>query len=472
MSRFVFFILLLIPWINQLFSQDNHYWSQQYGAVSSLMGGAMIAGVRDNSASYYNPGAITFVEYPNISVDANVYKLDKVYINDGAGSGINLNSAQLNIYPQIIGGMINYIKITRLKISYSILTRNFSNILMNARYTKSNAPADGVGQKSYLGEFSYLNQLNEQWFGICLGYAVKDKLGIGVTLFGIYRGQTSGIKNNYREITSSDSLASLAISNYNGDIKYMTIRMLAKFGLAWETGRWRFGLSLTTPSFGIYGNGSVRRDEAFYDLGNHAGSQPTTHIIMAENTSTKASYHHPLSVGIGIEYRAPRTRIAISAEYFSKITAYYIMKPGSEAFVYPASIRDSSGMSSKIEEFLYTGVAAKPVLNVSLGLDQSIGKKFNFLCGMRTDFTSYASTGFSNEFVTKTGNWDLYYVSTGLSYHQARQTMTIGFTYSFSPNVQIDPVQIVIPGDISGPKANAFAQSFGVVLGYTYYFPR
>ena len=116
-------------------AQDDHYWSQQYGAESTLMGGAMVAGTDDNSAIYYNPGALAFISNPSLSVDANVYRLDKILITDGAGNGTNLNSAQISIYPEIISGMLNLGKAKKLKFSYTILTRNHNNILMNARYT-------------------------------------------------------------------------------------------------------------------------------------------------------------------------------------------------------------------------------------------------------------------------------------------------------------------------------------------------
>ncbi len=54
--------LCLIIHSTSLFSQDYHYWSEQYGAESNLMGGAVIAGVQDNSAVFYNPGAVGFIE--------------------------------------------------------------------------------------------------------------------------------------------------------------------------------------------------------------------------------------------------------------------------------------------------------------------------------------------------------------------------------------------------------------------------
>jgi len=83
-------------------AQDDHYWSQQYGAESTLMGGAMVAGVSDNSAVYYNPGALAFITNPNLSIDVNVYRMDRILIKDGAGQGLNLNSAQIRMKHQLI----------------------------------------------------------------------------------------------------------------------------------------------------------------------------------------------------------------------------------------------------------------------------------------------------------------------------------------------------------------------------------
>ena len=117
-------------------AQDDHYWSQQYGAESTLLGGAMVGGASDNSAVYYNPGALAFISNPSLSIDANVYRMDRTLISDGAGNGVNLNSAQISIYPQIISGMLKLLKNDRFRFSYTLLTRNHNNILMNTTIYK------------------------------------------------------------------------------------------------------------------------------------------------------------------------------------------------------------------------------------------------------------------------------------------------------------------------------------------------
>ena len=176
-------------------AQDNHYWAQQYGATGTLMGGSMTAGVNDNSAIYYNPGVLGFIDNPSLSVDANVYKMDKILITDGAGRDMNLNSAQLSVYPQIIAGMVNLFKESRFRFSYTMLTRNHGNVLMNTRYTSDPSASGQDPATSYIGGIDYVNQLTEQWFGIGTGYRVNEKLGAGATLFATYRGQSYQLSN-------------------------------------------------------------------------------------------------------------------------------------------------------------------------------------------------------------------------------------------------------------------------------------
>ena len=42
-------------------AQEMNYTPFQLGARSALMGGAAVGGVRDSSATFYNPGALGFV---------------------------------------------------------------------------------------------------------------------------------------------------------------------------------------------------------------------------------------------------------------------------------------------------------------------------------------------------------------------------------------------------------------------------
>ena len=297
------------------------------------------AGASDNSAIYYNPGSLAFINNPSLSIDANVYRMDKTLITDGAGNGLNLNSAQISIYPQIISGMLKLLKNERIKFSYTLLTRNHNNILMNTRYTSTasqNDPENPIpGATTYVGAYDYVNQLDEQWLGIGAGYRLSDKLGIGATLFGIYRGQTYQLTNYTREINYIDPYYTFGTITNDEAVKYTSVRMLAKFGMAYVPGKWKFGLTLTTPSFGIYSTGSIQRENSNIIVSENPEDMKDNFLIMDSKSGLTAKYKHPLSVAFGINYQTSKTRIVFSAEYFSRINTYHLLEPALRTFRLP-----------------------------------------------------------------------------------------------------------------------------------------
>jgi len=471
----LFFSLLLLN-TSITVAQDDHYWSQQYGAESTLLGGAMVGGVNDNSAVYYNPGALAFISHPSLSIDANVYRLDKIFIGNGGGKGINLNSAQISIYPQIISGMIELFKSDRLKFSYTILTRNHSNVLMNTRYTNKASQSDPSNpvplSTSFVGTFDYVNQINELWFGIGTGYRLSEKLGIGATLFTSYRGQTYQLANYVKEINYIGSNSVYETQTNDEDIKYTTIRMLAKVGMSYVSGRMKYGLTITTPSFGIYGDGSIGRENSDIVVSDNPADLTNNFLIMDRKTGVKAGFRHPLSVAFGIDYQDSKMRLAVSGEYFSRIGTYHIMKPAAEPFLYPPTYLDSVEFKPVIDSYLHVENAAKPVFNIAIGFSHVIYKQLSLLLGTSTDFSSYCNTAESDDLMHGFGNWNIYHFSSGLSYHKQKHIVCLGFSYAITPSQHIPPYTIINQTPDFTDKALMRAMSYSIVLGYTYYFAR
>ena len=474
-SYCLLFFFIIIE-INPCSAQDDHYWSQQYGAESTLLGGAMVGGASDNSAIYYNPGSLAFINNPSLSIDANVYRMDKTVISDGAGNGQNLNSAQISIYPQIISGMLKLLKNDRVKFSYTLLTRNHNNILMNARYTNTASATDPgnpvAGATTYVGAYDYINQLDEQWLGIGAGYRLSDKLGIGATLFGIYRGQTYQLTNYTKEVNYVDPNYTFGTVTNDEAVKYTSVRMLAKLGMAYIAGNWKFGLTLTTPSFGIYSTGSIQRENSNIVVSENPADMKNNFLIMDSKSGLTAKYKHPLSVAFGIDYQTSKTRIVFSAEYFSRISTYHLIEPASEPLVYPISYLDSVSLQPVIESYLHVENASRPVLNAGIGFSQKVFKQFSLLLGASTDFSSYDKPPEADDLLHGTGGFDIYHFSIGSSYHKQKHTVTIGFSYAITPSQHIPPYTIINQTPEFTEKALLTGRSYSVVLGYTYYFAR
>lgn len=466
-KRIVIFAVLLVSATG--FGQDDHYWSQQFGAASTSMGGAVVAGVRDNTAIYYNPGAQSFIDNPNLSVDANLYKLDKIKIHNGAGENTNLNSSQLSIFPQIVSGLISLIKVPRFTFGYAILTRNYNNILMNCRFTNRDLTYNPDPNLEFVGAFDYSNQLNEQWFGGSAGFRINDKHGIGLSLFGSYRGQTYSLTNFVREIRYVDSTSWFAAVNIDENIKYTTFLLLAKIGWAFESGKWRVGISMTSPAIRIYGKGTIQREISFYAASELQEDTSVSFIILDRKSSIKTFYRYPFSIAAGVEYHSRGTRLALTAEFFTGIQSYYMMNTEADPLVYPPWIKDSTEAKTYLKEYLNVRNQAKPVLNAAIGLSQDLSRSFTLMLGARTDFSSFKKSGDASITLHTAGEWNLYNVSAGLSYHSRKQTITLGFNYTFSPKKTIDPYSIINPFSPADLHSKVFPQSFGVVLGYTHY---
>ncbi len=471
MKRTLLLFILLHVIVFQTIAQDDHYWSQQFGAASTLMGGSVVAGVRDNTAIYYNPGALGFISQPSLSVDANVYEIDKIFIDDGLGNGINLNSAQLSIYPQIISGLVNLVKNDRWKFSYALMTKQYSNVLINSRFTDSDFDPTLVPPNvRFIGALDYTNQLNEQWLGLGVGYRINDHLSVGGTLFVSYRAQSYQM-TNYERLVLLD--VDTLFGSYNNDrnLKFKTFSGLFKFGLAYQTGRWKLGFTVTTPSVQVYGSGDIQREESVVFLASTAGDG---YVVMGRKSGIKAKYHRPLSIGMGVEYATAKTRITFSCEYFARLNPYHIFEPESNPFIYPP-LSDSMKNVIGVGSFLHVVNAARPVFNVAIGFSQDLGTKFTLLLGARTDFSSFSAKDSieADNFLHMTGSWDLYHLSAGLSYHQKRNTVTIGFKYSFSPPTKLINLGILDPIEEDSPMSpKVYDQSFGLIIGYTYYFPK
>jgi len=457
-------------------AQDDHYWAQQYGALSTLMGGAMIGGVNDNSAVYYNPAALSFISNHSLSIDANVYKMDKIFISDGAGKGVNLNSAQLSVYPQIISGMVNLLKSDRLRISYTMLTRNHNNVLMNARYTSNpeqgNPDDPTPASDSYVGAFDYTNQLNELWFGMGMGYNISDKLGIGASAFVSYRGQSYQLTNYVREVKNLNSNYVYSTVTNDEALKYNTFSFIGKVGLSYFSMPWKLGLTVTSPSVGLYGNGSIQREVSNIVVSEIPADLANNFIIMDRKYDVKAVFKHPLSIAAGADFQSAKTRLAISAEYFFRIGSYHLLKPVSEPFIYPPSLQDSAEIKSVIDNFLHIENAAKPVFNISVGFSQVIFKKLSLLLGASTDFTNYETTDESNELLHGFGGSDIYHFSSGISYQRKKSSLCLGFSYAMSPAKHVPPYTVINQTPEFTSSARISSQMYSIVLGYTYYLSK
>src|SRR5437763_1254540 len=115
---------LLVVWGTRLVgAQEMNYNTFQVGSRSALMGGAVVGGVRDTSATFYNPGALGFVKNPGISVSANAFRFGKVTIADALGPGEDATASLLDPIPLLVSGILPVPTAPQWTLGYALVAR-------------------------------------------------------------------------------------------------------------------------------------------------------------------------------------------------------------------------------------------------------------------------------------------------------------------------------------------------------------
>ena len=476
-------LLLLIPVVGQ--AQQHHYWNAQFGARSSLMGGAVIAGANDNSAIYYNPAALTVASNSSISLNANAYQMAWFSMKDGLGSGYDLSGRSFDLYPQFASGSIDF-KNPKLKVGYALLTREYSYLKMDERFETFTDAIPGLpGDEEFIGSFEYLNRVNEQWAALSVGYQLTPKVSVGLTQFFGYRSQTSRATFTTEAVTSvPGNPFYIARVRQHEDVSYDNIKALWKLGFLFDFNRLKVGLTVTSPSVNInpagLSTGTVRREFSVENLNVFlpADLYPTF-LASDKQEELKSNYKYPLAVGLGIEYNTPKTKIAVAAEYFSEIAKYRVLNGIQRSVFRPSNVLQ--GLAT--DEFNSVVNHSKAVVNVAVGLEQVITPKWSLLAGFRTDLNAFdydvataGATSVIGEIVTEPTFWDLYHFSLGVSINRKGSKMTIGASYytNFAPNARQysnydSPKDFNFFEGTVNNNAKTSSTGLRVIIGYTHY---
>ena len=191
-------LLLAIP----LKAQDRQFWDQAVGGRAALLGGVAVAGVRDYSATFYNPGALSFLTRKGLNVNFNMYGIKDFSFINGGGPDIDSRYTRVSLYPASLAGPLPFLGDSLNRFSYMISSTGYSYVRVSERYEgyadviPTRPPSSPGERNGFEGDEYLINQgkldvlLSEVTVGF--GYATKIayNVGIGFSLLGAYRDQT------------------------------------------------------------------------------------------------------------------------------------------------------------------------------------------------------------------------------------------------------------------------------------------
>ena len=467
---------------------QNHFWGQQFGAVTSLMGGAGVSGNRDNASMFYNPGEMGFIDNPKISLSADLYSIDLINLKNVAGNGINAQSTKVQILPQFAGGCFQVKRLPKLKIFYGIFIKNRENVRYDIEHDMMyDVVKAAPGNEFYKARLEYDHSSTETWAGMGFGYKVTDVLSVGVSMFGSYltAEEHAAISINADALlidTTNHIIPYTTTSNEAATVRIDHISLIWKAGIGIDLKKVKLGLVVTLPSASIWGKGSIFKSIEGYNLNIY--SPDTTNVFAHpsflasdEQKNLDANYKTPASFAFGFTYKTDKLKFDFSAEYFMGLGYYNVLKGKDGAYIQPSAAYGGQ----PIQDFLLVRTHSVPVINIGMGLSYKIKEKLKLLGGFHTDFNNRMNfapylPGINYTSMTPS-YWHLMHFSLGASVHRGAHDVTFGVDYAFGIAADrqqavnfTEPVQDLWLRGTTSNSLRTNVNSINLIVGYTYFF--
>ncbi len=387
-------------------AQDAHYWTYQFGTRANLLSGAVVGSVVDLGAAFYNPGALTLIEEPDVFSTQKVFELSNIRYEPNIGVDANLNDLALDLAPGYIAGILPFHFLRNHVLAYSFFTRYLFKARLDGaavgRLEEIVPPLSG----DFFTESDLIRELNESWGGLSWSFPLGAKVGFGVSLFGAYRSQKGSTR---AQIQALEDLGGLSLELSENAYSYWHFRFLAKAGVTFEWLGNSVGLTVTTPGLGLFGDGRV--------LFNNTVLAADTVFVADYQEGLSPEYKSPASVAVGGARRWRATTLHVTAEWFTRVDEYNVLDP--EDFV---------GQTTGDTISLRLTQALDPVVNFGVGLQHDFQPHLTGYLSFRTDYSARTPEQSSD---ISAATWNIYYVTAGGAFRIGTADLTLGIAYGW-----------------------------------------
>ena len=436
----------IAPVISPLHAQDSHYWTVKYGPRASLLGGAVIGSVNDVSAAFYNPGGLAMADSLGFALSLNVFERTSVTAEDVFG-GEDVSLSRTGVAPSMLGGAIRGPESGRDVIAYSFITRQrVRNSIAEV------AVAAPPGYETVAAEISVNRDVSERWYGVSWARAVRPHFGIGATGFFTTRFDA---RAGHLVVAGSQAGQGVTATRVR-EFDYDHYGFIAKLGALLNYGSFAAGLTVTTPSIGLFGSGKMTYTDI--NVRDEPGGDPPL-IAVAGLDGLSSEHRQPLSVGLGLRGGGERFQLYGSAEWFADVGKYDVIRSG------PFEPQSPSG-SAQLEYIVSDERSS--VLNWAMAIEGRVAERVTAYVSYSTDLSS--NDGSDSDLVMAT--WDIRTLSFGADFRIGGRSLTLGGAFGWGdsstrdktdlfPNVDLDP-----PPDF-GPTPVRY-RSFRLILGFEF----
>jgi hypothetical protein len=491
-----FALTVLLMYSTVLYSQSDHYWSQNFNTESSLVAGAVVGGGAGPSAVYYNPSLIDEENAHRLSLSANLLSGQYLHFKNHAGEGTKTDRFNLVFQPKFLSYMGKTKNHENITYELAVLTPIKKDYRIDYFYEDRLDIINRLdGPETYTGRIIFKDKYKDLYFGGGLSWKLNELFSIGVSSFlsvkileySSYVGMQAAPDSSIVYADGVPEPYYSAVNSYSEWVKYWDMSIIIKGGFHYLSKNQRLGLGLnvTLPNIHIYGEARV--DKQFkranvYDDTQNAFTENLDFIAYQEHMVTNVK--DPLSIAAGLQYwlgKNKKNAVMFSAEYFFPIGVYS-----------PIEARDKpTGGNLKVPDVTSTmsyQTSSRGVLNAAVGFIQYFSDRLTVAGGFRTDFNNFSTI---DRYEERNSNLDShlrgiyvnkYHIIVGPSFQIKTFGVILGIQYTWGRNKEVsnitsfvDPVEynpqinLSLQGDLENSMRisyNEISIFFGVTYGF------
>jgi hypothetical protein len=405
-------------------AQDANYWALPYGPIGQLLGGVLIGGARDLSATYYNPGGLILTDDPTFLLSMDVLEREKLQIEGTGGaaaSASDLSSTRTAAAPSLIAGALP-LGGAGSRFAWSYLPRFSSDFLTNERRNYE-------GNEGLANEVVISERTSESWFGGSWSRLSGEHLGLGLTGYLAYRSHEYRSEFNAQQDTTGSGATVLIVDN----ARFHNYRLLAKLGAALDRGPFQLGLTVTTPSLGLLGKGDIGFTRSLTGVDLDGDQVPDNYLTRGFEDDVDADYRSSWAVGAGGVWRHAKTRLHVSAEWFNGVE---------DEILTSEPLSPGPGLDDIVLELDQT---LDDVIAFGVGVEHELSAQTSLYGAFTSDPSALAD---SHDPRSAVAIWDLYHLTVGVATKMMGSRITGGLGYSWGSSEQED-----LFSDVGNPQA-------------------
>lgn len=338
-AKFLLATLCATVALPALWADDSNYQRFIVGDRAAGMGGAVVSIADGVDACYFNPAGLSKAKANTLSISANLYGFNGYQVDDAWFPGEDFQSTSFISIPTTMGSIFKLG--TNAAAAFSVFIPDKTTLHEISAFTD---------MRHYT---TYSKDDQQLWLGPSVGGNINPQVALGLSVFGVYR-TFSEFESIY---WGNDPALSLS-----QDIKAYTVNLVSILGVQLHpVDTWNVGLTFNTPQFAVMENGEVQYQYMIQSQDHDS--------FYADDLTVKNDVPMKLTAGVGQE---------VTDIYAWGLDVSWHLPTSF------TSIEGRSQTGTNVSE----RIQRKAVVDVNLGGEYIIQKKFPVRAGFFTSFSS------------------------------------------------------------------------------------